>query len=454
MATAAKAKKTNKRKVVKKPLKAPKEVLFDAHIDDPVKREERQKCNWNPTAAVDLKAAKWATDFLKRRTKEDPWFNGLTVLLHSGQVDYTKHQLVLERILAHGPKKVRDDKEWFRDKACSNYFDPFKGKAVPPLVQPLQFIEKSGPLAERFIKECGEDGKKCKGQKGVERFLKKLISPSSLTQQLKAHGYGSTPVYINEGTIGCPGGKPSGKGPAGFGPKIRELAREYAGNPNGVAVDRHIGAWVCGNFMDDPEIRDRCKQGFPALKYQSIIDTFPGTPAAEKAAQDLKDMGSDKTSITSFSMETDPTYRTLKGKVAVEAAKCKVSPAVMQVGAWFKQACREKDPSKGLFGGESDHDYVWLGSSKKLDKDDDVLCDASMSMVKACNSPKMYGAAPIGFCSEEKKKSYCSVFLKRVEENEKKSPQQVSGLSGKRGKKQVCSLAARNAFVSMLDRAI
>jgi hypothetical protein len=432
------------------------------------KKMKSPLCNANPKAAVDLKAAKWATDYLVRRTKEDPWFNGLTLLLHSGQVDYTKHQLVLERILAHGPKAAKD-KEWFRNHACEPIFDPFTGKVVTPLTQATGFIEKAPILSQRFIEKCGEKGEKCKGKKNVETLLQTLYSPSSfasISKKFKLPGQSSISVAIPQGAPGCPGDGLSAGTKVGFGPKIRELAREYAGNPNAVAVDRHIGAWVCGNFMGEDSEEGRaldkaCRVGFPALKFQDIIDRMPGTPEAEEAAKGLAKLGADKTSLSAGDLEWGSPYRILKAKVALEADKCAVSPAVMQVGAWFKQACRGEDTSKGIFGSESSHKFVWLGARKKLDVDDDVSCEGGDAMKEACASPKLYSGS-IGFCSEEKKKLACDKFMglrakfaDKYERKPKEAAAVMAGLHGKnRKKKKVCDIASRQAFMAMLDDSI
>jgi hypothetical protein len=434
------------------------------------KKLKSPSCNANPKAVVDLKAAKWATDYLVRRTKEDPWFNGLTLLLHSGQVDYTKHQLVLERILAHGPKASKD-KEWFRSHACEPIFDPFTGKVVTPLTQATGFIEKAPVLSKRFIEKCGEKGEKCKGQKNIERLLQTLYSPTSfasISKKNRLPGQESISVSIPEGAPGCPGDGLSAGTKVGFGPKIRELAREYAGNPNAVAVDRHIGAWVCGNFMgeDTPEGRaldKSCRVGFPALKFQDIIDAKPGTPEAMAAEKKLIAMKENKTSLAPGDKEWSSTYRTLKGKIIVEAEKCGVTPAVMQVGAWFKQACRGEDETKGIFGKASKHKFVWLGARKKLDVDDDVSCEGGEALKEACESPKMYSGS-IGFCSEEKKKLACTKFMglrEKFADKYTRKPKEaaavMAGLHGKNSKKKkkkVCDLASRQAFMAMLDDSI
>lgn len=455
---------TAKKKPAKKKaraLPAPIEDKYDTHLAD---GGASLPCNWNPKARVDLTAAKWATNFLKRRTAEDPWFNGLTLLLHSGQVDYTKHQLVVERILSEGPQKALD-KEWFRKVACTKFYDPFTGKVTEPLTKPLQFIEKAPRLAKRFIERCGEKGLKCKGKNGIERVLSQLVAEGDVERIPVAirKRFGSTPVVIPAGSRGCDKNDVSSKtATAGFGPKIRELAREYAGNPDAVAVDRHIGAWICGNFQDDPVVKAACQQGFPALKLQEIIDTQPGTDAAAEAEKKLAEI-KQKTQLNVSGLETDKTYRVMKGKVAREAKRCGVAPAVMQVGAWFKQACRKEDPTKGIFGKESEHDYVWLGTTKKLPKGYDVACDATNAMIAACadESPrKLYNPKnSIGFCSQERKKSFCKVFAERTREFEGKkadieAADALFGISKKHSKKhQSCNVAARRAFISLLDRA-
>jgi len=111
----------------------------------------------------------------------------------------------------------------------------------------------------------------------------------------------------------------------GIGPKTRDLMREYLGDPDAVAVDRHIMNYVCN-------VAGLC---FPGKK--------KGKPITMKQ------------------------YEKIKETVQDIAKKFDVTPAELQVSLWLKEACQSQ-----MKKGKSDK--LWLGKDKTVDCCDYQTC--------------------------------------------------------------------------------
>jgi hypothetical protein len=422
----------------------------------------------NPDAKVNISAARWALDFLERRAEEDPWFNGTTLIFHSGQVNYTKHQLVAEKFNTFGPR-VSLNEDVARGIACTPALNPVaaSGKKGVALTQTTPFIYKTPLLAAKFIEVCGENGEKCRGHKDLEKLLLQLRSKGALRPEHKRAGMKGFSASVPAGFVGCDPKKPVKKPYAvGFGTKIRELVREYAGDPNAVAVDRHIAAWVCKHYgTSSPEIKQACHGAFAAMRLEDEQKKYAVDSKKWKSLQRKIDKIEDKTSASVGAYEESKKYSMLKSVVADEAKKCGVSPALLQVGAWFKQTCR--------VGGKNE--MVWLGAKRKLREDEDPACELEKEIVDACASDSMIHGS-IGFCDADRKKKFCNAFAIRKAKiakgeidpdavGKKKSRSRKGAKKGsKKGKAlsglsssdmgKGCSVAGRKAVLSLLDRAI
>jgi len=104
----------------------------------------------------------------------------------------------------------------------------------------------------------------------------------------------------------------------GIGPKTRDLMREYLGDSNAVAVDRHIMNYVCN-------VAGLCHVG-----------KKKGKPITKKQYDDIKD-----------------TVRKI-------AKRYDVTPAELQVSLWLKEACQSQMQKRKS-------NKMWLGRGETID---------------------------------------------------------------------------------------
>lgn len=194
-------------------------------------------------------------EYIQRKTDEDPYYALVTGALHGATVDYTVTQPYVDIIVDRGAE------DWTDAKTNIEFLShPQKnGQYLVP--------EPRGEALAK-ISKCYVD----KREAGLEK-REAAMACSDLTRKNRLHG---------------------------FGRKGTQLMREYLGDENAVAVDRHVYTYMC-------------------LKY-GVCPPCTADPGFG----------------IGFS---DKSQRIVEEALAVEAKKCGKTPVEMQVAAWLKGAC-------------------------------------------------------------------------------------------------------------------
>lgn len=228
----------------------------------------------------DIEKGKEVADYLMERSRENPFFAVASAVMHSGPITYTPQQKYVERMVLEDPR---------------NFIDPAYAKEA---VRGSQLWEGRALILPRatkcFVRHCSRN--ECLKPKGREKLVGCL--QKSGVQRTVA------------------GGKRTG---VGFGQKILDLTREYLGDSNAVAVDRHVKNWAC------KRAKLVCPKNPKELKRDSV---------------------------------TAKTYRAVADAVRRKASECGLKPAELQVAAWLSGACREEAPKgKPLYIGKGKSIY-------------------------------------------------------------------------------------------------
>lgn len=313
---------------------------------------------------LDLQAGAEALEFLKRRTKEDPWFAGLTLVFHSGPFPYSEHQMVLEEALVEGAEAVTTI-EGAKAASCNRKITGGSQRA-----KVLPFV------AKKWLEKCGRDG--CRTDEEWKRFLTAIRGekiPGDKGRGLK----GERPsISLEKGEVVCENDPPAPtKIPIGMGAKIRELVREYLGDEDAVALDRHAARWLCEDEgVTGKEAKKACKAAMRGQKCSGEVAFGPSEYAGA--------------------------YATLRKAMQDKAKEIGVSAAVLQVSAWWARVCGSSK-------------CAWLGAAKKLTSSapGTALCEVEKDLTEACSRAPTELSSPSGslrFCSIEKKMQVCEDF--------------------------------------------
>jgi len=234
----------------------------------------------------ELDLGREALDYLISRTKEDPFFL-VTTCVHAGHIPYTYNQQFAE-IMMEMPDELRrklTDEKFAYEFLSKQWVDGYRGASHAKQVAPI--VAKA---ARCYYATCFGDSKKegCK----TERDLWELVA---CLDDIK-----------------------------GIGNKMLNLFLEYIGDSDAVAIDRHIGDFMCNDLEVYCPPKGVFKKGksIPDKMYRDMIEIFRTT-----------------------------------------SEECGLEPAHLQVSAWAKKACEArmkatKMPRKRV---------LYLGRGKVLD---------------------------------------------------------------------------------------
>lgn len=223
----------------------------------------------------DITKGKEVASYLMKRSRDRPFFAVASAVMHSGPITYTHQQKYVEKMVKQNPTLFLNPDE--AEKAVKGS-QLWKGRAL--------ILPKA---TKCYVDYCSR--KECLKPKGREK----------LVNCLKQSGVKRVVA----------GGKKTG---AGFGQKILDLTREYLGDQNAVAVDRHVRNWAC------KKAKLVCPKNPKELKTEAV------TPA---------------------------TYRAVVHAIRTKARECGLTPAQLQVAAWLSGSCKEAGfKAKPLYIGE------------------------------------------------------------------------------------------------------
>lgn len=373
------------------------------------------------SAPLDLEAGGGALDFLRARSAEDPFFAALTLAFHSGPFPYSEHQMALEESLAAGPEALLTEED-AKKTVC--------GRGLTGAGQRARLVPF---VARKYIEHCGADGSRCRTPEAFEKLLT-AVRQKGLDGDKKLGLVGERDAIVlapNE-TL-CPEDRPVSK-PVyiGMGGKIRELVREYVGDPNGVALDRHVTRWLC----EDEGVVD---QGNEARKACVNAITKKGKPVRCKG--DVK--------FTTNS-EFGGSYAVLKKAFLKKAKQKGVTPAHLQVSAWWARVCGNSMA-------------VWLGTKKKLTSSEPgtAKCEVARTFDETCSESMEKLSSDDGtmrFCSPERKAKACAIWAKssgNVKPPLAKVKRQKQGkLDGIFDSNASCSIKSKRAVDKMVSDGV
>ena len=232
-------------------------------------------------------------EYLQRRTKQDPYFAVVTGSLHAGQITYDKQQKFVEKIMRH--KQKHGIKTLLNENEVRNTLQGaqlWEGKA--------KHLVKS---TQCYIDHCGYQGRDCltkpKAREGLVGCMQSAQTKIK-NELLKEHPEWNKKEHPGDHMTLIQKKIQS----AGFGQKTSDLVREYLGDEQAVAVDRHVGDYICK------------KRGFCPL---------------------MKKGGKFK-----FEKERDippHIYRQISQQVRHVAKQCRKTPADIQVPSWLRGVC-------------------------------------------------------------------------------------------------------------------
>jgi len=282
-------------------------------LDDSRQRRNKvENCNYGfPELKYTIEKA---LPYLIKRS-HDPLFVAASGVLHGGPVTYAHQQKWVERIVQIGdPRSFTDAKR--NEEFLNTNPNPFLGHK--------RHLTRGGSaqmwkgMADRlaqtmkvYIDVCGVKGEACKPDPKVrgltekqEEFLKALDN---------VRGF---------------------KG----APKIRALMREYWGEEDAIAVDRHVANWACNDA--------------------GIVCPTDGK--------------GNKVTFQKGEPIPDDFFENVADAVRMYADRCGVKPIEMQVAAWMKGACAS-NAYKPLYLGEGEGGIIQCalfkgGKSATLDQ--------------------------------------------------------------------------------------
>jgi len=219
------------------------------------------------------KVGKEGLKILREETKKTPFLAAATIAIHGYNVPYESGQRYVEAFTDmwhRGEKDKVKDPEFVR-KFCN------REEAGPTIGFVKQRCELVPDVAACFEEACGDDGKKC------------IIDPKARKEFLEC-----------------------ASGIEGVGKKLIDLAAEYLGDDDAVAVDRHVARWAVKTGIYKPK-----------------------TPAEEERIWEVG--------------RISPTvYDKIANAVRVAAREAGFKPAEVQVGAWHTMKCEPKEKWRPL----------------------------------------------------------------------------------------------------------
>lgn len=343
-------------------------------------------CNWPGTGSFAAGYGKQALQYLRDRTREDPWWATASIVMHAGRVSYNSQQPVVEEIVPAGPGAVdnlasaidlhsqarskigRGLQDWARIAAAL----PVAAACHRSFCQQGECVGKHGKLTPKghSLIECMrsaeykfsdaeiEAAKRAPAFNPNYKTLFDSMADQKIITQKGAH-------WVRKGT--------------GIGAKSRNLMAEYIGCDDAVAVDTHVANWVSaagrlawvqpvvilrtdkrgraipGRNKDGSIKRNKAGKIVQARETQLLKTRWAKDPVA---IEGLKKDG--------YNVETHMPARVFalfKREFQGMAAGCGVSPAVLQVGAWAQGTCNAVS-TEGRRYGAAVENAIYLGKGK------------------------------------------------------------------------------------------
>lgn len=303
-------------------------------------------CKISGVGDFPLTYGKSALAYLRRRTRENPWFAVASGVMHAGQIDYNRQQPYVEKVVAAGPVAALD----FRTVA-----------KLAKGAQDYSRIVAALPLASGcYQRHCGPDGRACVSRDGhmtqaahevmeclrvgelplssadvatldsiiaqkatKERPAKSIFAVLKNTKRIK-HRDGQ---WVKIGT--------------NIGPKVRNMMAEYFGCSTGVAVDRHVGNWLANNsgrlaWIQKVKIT---KTDAIGRKRSVVVEAPVRYVKSQKEMTALRAQGIP--AVSGSALSSPPTFALFKKTMLDLAAECGQEPAAVQVAAWAQGVCED-----------------------------------------------------------------------------------------------------------------
>lgn len=335
------------------------------------------RCDWPGVGSFALGYGATALDYLRKRTRDDPWFAAASGVMHAGRIGYNIQQRFAEKVTAAGPEAVIDI-----------------AGAVKTIGRAQDFarIVASFPVAAACYRRFCQQGS-CVSQHGnlsndgeslVEcmRSAEYAFSDSDIEAAKTASSF--NPAYpslwdsmVAQKVITQRGGKWTRVG-TGVGAKTRNLVAEYLGCDNAVAVDTHVANWLSATgrlvWIQQVERKRFDVRGRPIYarepgggcrknkqgKCVQARDTLYLKTRFAKGPEIVEGMRADGYHVTDTM--TDRQFAMMKREFQAMAAGCGAAPAVLQVGAWAQGTCDAV--SAGRRYGAAVKGSIYLGEGK------------------------------------------------------------------------------------------
>ena len=253
---------------------------------------------------IPIAAGRDGLEALRRRTRESPWFAVATGVLHGGEVEYARAQAAVELVA---------------DAGAEAFLDPTE--------------------ARRLLAKAGG------AQLGTTSVADRLSAAARCYVEHSAGGEAAKQRAALDALTAC-----VRREKTGIGPKAGALMREYLGDDDAVAVDRHIFDAACrlsghGCKMKlKPEERE-------ALRKRGVIigppDRKGGPERLFYRAQDGSERPLDVVPWKRGGPIGPREFRFGEKVIRALARDCGVSAAAMQVALWLHSACLAKGRGVG-----------------------------------------------------------------------------------------------------------
>lgn len=345
-----------------------------------------QRCDWPGVGGFAVEYGTKALQYLRDRSREDPWWAAASIVMHAGRVNYNSQQPIIEEIVPGGPAAVEtvadaiDTVARVRSKMGRGPQDWARIAAALPV---------ASACYRRFCQLGSCSGKHGKltadGHSMIEcmRSGEHTFSDAEIEAAKRAPSY--NPNYktlfesmVEQKVIMPSGGRWVRKG-TGIGAKSRNLMAEYLGCDNAVAVDTHVANWVSttGRLVwIQPVVALRFdKLGRPVPgrnKDGSIKRNKQGKVVQARETLHLKTRWAKDPRVIEglkrdgYHVETNMSekqFAMFKREFQAMADQCGTPAADLQVGAWAQGTC-EAVSSEGRRYGAAVSNSIYLGKGK------------------------------------------------------------------------------------------
>jgi len=305
------------------------------------------RCEWPGLGSFATGYGASALDYLRRRSRENPWFAVASAVMHAGRIGYNIQQRVAEKVIEAGPEAVMDIASTLKTV----------GRA-----QDLARVASSMPVAaacyRRFCQQgscIGDQGKMSRdGEALVEcmRSAEYTLSASDIEAAQASPSY--NPRYarlfdtmVGEKNVSSRGSSYVRKG-TGIGHKTRNLLAEYLGCDDAVAMDTHVANWLSSTgratWIQKIKVSRKDKNQRPLRRRDPKTGELKDLFNVEHVKTRFAGTIGEKKALTSEGYHVvdrfdPPAYGLMKREFQRLARECDVPPADLQVGAWAQGTC-------------------------------------------------------------------------------------------------------------------